>query len=61
MSENMTEKRRVQTEEHGRGPRQPASPAVPAVVCSVCGYSPGRRIPDRCPVCLSHRDHFRRV
>jgi len=33
----------------------------PAIACIVCGYSPGRHIPDRCPVCRSHRDHFQRV
>jgi rubrerythrin len=35
--------------------------APESVVCNVCGYSPNRRIPDRCPVCLSHRDHSQPV
>jgi rubrerythrin len=30
------------------------------VRCDVCGYHRRRCIPDRCPVCLSHRDHFKR-
>jgi rubrerythrin len=39
----------------------PGSGPLPGVACDVCGYSPGIRIPDRCPVCLSHRDHFKRA
>ncbi|MFO7897748.1 MAG: hypothetical protein R6V58_01670 [Planctomycetota bacterium] len=44
-------------------PRDPApQEARPrGTACDVCGYCPQGRIPDRCPVCLSHRDHFRPV
>jgi len=43
-----------ETEPVVRRPRR-----IRGVACSICGSPPGRRIPDRCPVCLSHRDYFR--
>ena len=42
-------------------PRDPRDSVAVTVVCVICGYSPGWRIPDRCPVCLTHRDHFKTI
>jgi rubrerythrin len=44
-----------------RAAAQRAASLADPVRCSICGYFPFRHIPDRCPVCLSHRDHFKRA